>query len=46
MSGVPEDDYRVFNTEATIGFAKAAERAHVKRFVFLSSVRAQSGPTA
>src|SRR4029079_1221197 len=46
MSGVPEDDYRVFNTEATIGFAKAAERARVKRFVFLSSIRAQSGPTA
>jgi nucleoside-diphosphate-sugar epimerase len=46
MSGVPEDDYRLFNTEATIGFAKAAERARVKRFVFLSSIRAQSGPTA
>jgi UDP-glucose 4-epimerase len=46
MSGVPEDDYRVFNTEATIGFAKAAERARVKRFVFLSSIRAQSGPIA
>jgi UDP-glucose 4-epimerase len=46
MSGVPEDDYRVFNTEATVAFARAAERARVKRFVFLSSVRAQSGPTA
>jgi len=46
MSGLPEDDYRVFNTEATIGFARAAERARVKRFVFLSSIRAQSGPTA
>jgi nucleoside-diphosphate-sugar epimerase len=46
MSGVPEDDYRLLNTEATIGFAKAAERARVKRFVFLSSIRAQSGPTA
>lgn len=46
MSGAPEDDYRVFNTEATIRFAKAAERARVKRFVFLSSIRAQSGPTA
>jgi UDP-glucose 4-epimerase len=46
MSGAPEDDYRVLNTEATIGFAKAAERARVKRFVFLSSIRAQSGPTA
>jgi UDP-glucose 4-epimerase len=45
MSGIPEDDYRLFNTEATVGFAKAAQRAKVKRFVFLSSVRAQSGPT-
>ncbi len=46
MTGVPEDDYRLFNTEATIGFAKAAQRARVRRFVFLSSIRAQSGPTA
>jgi len=46
MSGLPEDDYRLFNTEATLRFAHAAERARVKRFVFLSSVRAQSGPTA
>jgi nucleoside-diphosphate-sugar epimerase len=45
MSGIPEDDYRLFNTEATVGFAKAAKRAKVKRFVFLSSIRAQSGPT-
>ena len=46
MSGLPEDDYRLFNTEATVKFARAAERARVKRFVFLSSIRAQSGPTA
>jgi UDP-glucose 4-epimerase len=46
MSGVPEDDYRLFNTEATVAFAKAAQRARIKRFVFLSSIRAQSGPTA
>jgi nucleoside-diphosphate-sugar epimerase len=46
MSGLPEDDHRLFNTEATVGFARAAERARVKRFVFLSSIRAQSGPTA
>lgn len=46
MSGVPEDDYRLFNTDATLRFARAAERARVKRFVFLSSVRAQCGPTA
>jgi nucleoside-diphosphate-sugar epimerase len=46
MSGVPEDDYRVLNTEATIGLARAARRAGVKRFIFLSSIRAQCGPTA
>jgi nucleoside-diphosphate-sugar epimerase len=46
MSGLPDDDYRLFNTEATVHFARAAERARVKRFVFLSSIRAQSGPTA
>jgi UDP-glucose 4-epimerase len=46
MSGVPEDDYRLFNTEATVNFARAAARARVKRFVFLSSIRAQSGPTS
>jgi nucleoside-diphosphate-sugar epimerase len=46
MSGRPEDDYRVLNTEATVALARAAERAGVKRFVFLSSIRAQSGPCA
>ena len=46
MSGVPDDDYRVINTEATIGLARAARRAGAKRFVFLSSIRAQCGSTA
>ncbi|ODS01329.1 NAD-dependent dehydratase [Methyloceanibacter methanicus] len=46
MTGLPEDDYRLFNTEATVQFAKAAKRARVKRFLFLSSIRAQSGPAA
>src|SRR6266851_4746441 len=46
MSGVPEDDYRMLNTEATIRLARAAQRAGVKRFIFLSSIRAQCGPTA
>ena len=45
MSGRPADDYRVLNTEATIALARAAERAHVRRFVFLSSIRAQVGPS-
>ena len=44
MSGLPEDDYRTINTQATIDLARAAERARVKRFVFLSSIRAQTGP--
>jgi len=46
MSGVPEDDYRLLNTEATIALARAARRAGVTRFIFLSSIRAQCGPTA
>jgi len=46
MTGQPENDYRSINTEATIKLAQAAERAGVKRFVFLSSIRAQSGPVA
>jgi nucleoside-diphosphate-sugar epimerase len=44
-SGRPEDDYRALNTEATIGLARAAQRAGVRRFVFLSTIRAQAGPT-
>lgn len=46
MSGRPEDDYRAINTQGTIALAQGAERAGVKRFIFLSSIRAQSGPTA
>ena len=46
MSGLPEDDYRTINTEATVGLARAAARAGVRRFVFLSSIRAQSGHVA
>jgi nucleoside-diphosphate-sugar epimerase len=46
MSGVPADDYRMLNTEATIGLARAARRAGARRFIFLSSIRAQCGPTA
>ncbi len=46
MSGLPEDDYRAINTEATVALARAAARAGARRFVLLSSVRAQSGPTA
>jgi len=46
MSGIPEDDYRLLNTEATLNLARAARRAGAKRFIFLSSIRAQCGPTA
>jgi nucleoside-diphosphate-sugar epimerase len=46
MSGIPEDDYRILNTEATLSLARAARRAGAKRFVFLSSIRAQCGPSA
>lgn len=46
MSGTPEDDFRASNTEATLRLAEAAERARVQRFVFLSSIRAQTGISA
>jgi UDP-glucose 4-epimerase len=46
VSGIPEDDYRELNTEATARLARAAQQARVGRFVFLSSIRAQSGLTA
>jgi nucleoside-diphosphate-sugar epimerase len=46
MSGLPEDDHRLLDTEATVALARAAQRAGCRRFVFLSSIRAQSGPTA
>ena len=45
-SGIPEDDYRALNVEASVRLAQAAQRAGVKRFILLSSVRAQSGPSA
>ncbi|MDQ0327139.1 UDP-glucose 4-epimerase [Rhodopseudomonas julia] len=45
-SGLPEVDYRTINTEATLRLAEAGARAGARRFVFLSSVRAQSGPSA
>ncbi|MCJ2047959.1 NAD-dependent epimerase/dehydratase family protein [Methylobacterium sp. J-078] len=46
MSGTPEDDFRASNTEATLRLAEAAARARVQRFVFLSSIRAQTGLSA
>jgi UDP-glucose 4-epimerase len=46
MSGIPEDDYRTLNTEATIALARSSQTMGAKRFVFLSSVRAQCGPSS
>lgn len=46
MSGLPEDDYRAVNTDATVNLATSAERAGIRRFVFLSSIRAQTGASA
>ncbi|MCJ2035108.1 NAD-dependent epimerase/dehydratase family protein [Methylobacterium sp. J-068] len=46
MSGTPGDDFRASNTEATLRLAEAAARARVQRFVFLSSIRAQTGISA
>jgi nucleoside-diphosphate-sugar epimerase len=46
MSGAPEDDYRTLNTEATRRLAEAAVKARVRRFVFLSSIRAQVGASS
>jgi nucleoside-diphosphate-sugar epimerase len=45
-SGIPEADHRQLNAEATRTLARAAKRARVKRFVYLSSIRAQTGPSA
>ncbi len=43
--GVPEARYQGVNTDATLALADAAA-GRVRRFVFLSSVRAQSGASA
>lgn len=41
---IPEERYRAVNTNATLALARAAQVAGVQRFIFLSSIRAQSGP--
>jgi UDP-glucose 4-epimerase len=46
VTGAPEADHRLLNSEATRHLAQAAQRARVKRFIFLSSIRAQTGPVA
>lgn len=42
MTGAPDDDFRRLNTAATGNLAAAAQRAGVRRFVYLSSLRAQA----
>jgi UDP-glucose 4-epimerase len=42
----PESAYLTLNRDAPLRLAEAAARAGVERFVFLSSIRAQSGPVA
>ena len=47
MSGMPEDDYRAINTRGDAQRSPAPPSGRgVKRFVFLSSIRAQTGPAA
>ena len=41
---IADEMYDRINCQATLALARAAQRAGVKRFVFLSSIRAQSGP--
>ena len=41
---IPEERYQQVNTQATLALARTAHAAGVRRFVFLSSIRAQSGP--
>jgi UDP-glucose 4-epimerase len=42
MSGAPDEDFRRLNAEATGNLARAAQHAGVRRFIFLSSIRAQA----
>lgn len=43
MTGQPNDDFRDFDAETTRALAEAAARFRVRRFLFLSSLRAQAG---
>jgi len=46
MTGSPDEDFRRLNTAATGNLAQAAQRAGVRRFIFLSSLRAQADVSA
>lgn len=43
---IADEVYTRVNRDATLDLARAAVRAGVRRFVFLSSIRAQTGPVA
>jgi UDP-glucose 4-epimerase len=43
---VPEDAYDAVNRDATGRLAEAASREGIERFLFISSIRAQVGPTS
>ncbi|MGZ3411779.1 MAG: NAD-dependent epimerase/dehydratase family protein [Xanthobacteraceae bacterium] len=43
---IADEQYDLINRRATAELVSAAERAGVERFVFVSSIRAQSGPAA
>jgi len=43
---IPEERYDRINHQATAALARAAALSGVRHFIFVSSVRAQSGPTA
>jgi len=43
---IPEGRYRQVNTEATLALARAAQAVGARRFIYLSSIRAQSGPVS
>ena len=46
MTGSPDDDFRRLNTAATANLAEAAQRAGVRRFIYMSSLRAQADVAA
>ena len=43
---IPDAEYHAVNCEAVRSLADAAQRAGVRRFLYMSSVRAQTGPNA
>lgn len=44
--GIGDDTYREVNSAVTAGLARAARASGVQRFVLLSSIRAQTGPSS